>query len=329
MSSSTGKNERGKESDTLTNRYRRFLNSSLYKKFFFSSPYIKFSSLFSKKARLLWLNIEFTSLCNIKCRMCSLDQNAPQGFMEKKTLEKILDEIVSSKLLTVSNIALWYGGETLLHPDFENFLAMIGSFKKRKILFPYVTLLTNGVSLKGKKLDAILESNAVDMVLVSIDGGTRDSFEYWRRGANWENILQNVNNTVDKIKERGLNIKTGLVSIIEDPENISDDFKQLIRKTDKYLPRGFHSWDGSEEIEVSEKGEARKGLCYTVTRQLAVHWNGNVSPCCMDLNQRGTIGNVNECSIYEIYNSPERLKIINEMKKMRRKNIDLCKYCSN
>lgn len=329
MSSDTKKPEYKIVSGFIRRPIRRFLNTSFYHRIFFSSSFNRFHSAISNKARLLWLNVEFTSFCNIRCRMCSLDHSAPQGFMGKNTLEKILEEIVSSKFIKVSNLALWYGGETLLHPHLEDMLKMISLFKKREYIFPYVTLLTNGVLLKGKKLDSILNSGAVDLLLVSIDGGTKESFEYWRNGANWENVLHNVNRTVDKIKEKGLNLRTGLVSIIENPDKISEEFSRLIKKTDVYLPRTFHHWDGNSKIVAAKNTKVRNGLCYTVTRQLAVHWDGNVSPCCMDLNQRGTIGNVNKKSIYEIFNSPERLKIISEMEKMKRQNIDLCRHCSN
>ena len=112
---------------------RKFRNSYLYPKLFFNNVINRFYPLFSKKARLLWLNIEFTSLCNLHCRMCSLDTDIPGGFMEIGILQKILNEIGSSNLLQIKNLALWYGGETLLHPQLHKMLEMIASFKRKNI----------------------------------------------------------------------------------------------------------------------------------------------------------------------------------------------------
>jgi len=309
---------------------RKFRNSSLYSKLFFNNIINRFYPLFSKKARLLWLNIEFTSLCNLRCRMCSLDKNLSGGFMENEILQKILSEIVSSSLLRIKNLALWYGGETLLHPQLRKMLEIIASFKRKNIFFPYVTILTNGVLMKGEKLEAILQSGAADMVLFSVDGGTKESFEYLRNGATWEMLLDNINNLIAEIKSRKLPLKTGLVCIIENENIVSQEFKNLRDKVDIYLPRKFHSWDGSRPLGIPQKKELeKKGICYSITRQMAVHWNGNVSPCCMDLNQRGIIGNVKENSLYEIYHSLARGKIIEKMLKMNRGRIDSCRYCSS
>ena len=77
------------------------------------------------KARLLWLNIEFTSICNLKCRMCALDRSQPKGCMDENLFKKILNEINTSDQLKVDNISLWLGGETLLHTEFAKMLEVL------------------------------------------------------------------------------------------------------------------------------------------------------------------------------------------------------------
>ena len=110
----------------------------------------------------------------------------------------------------------------------------------------------------------------------------------------------------------------------------SSEFQQLINDVDEYMPRNMHAWDGSNDlgVEVNYNHGEKKGLCYFVLRQLAVHWNGDVSPCCIDLNRRGDLGSLKNKSIYEIYHSSERRMMISKMRKNNRKEIELCKKCN-
>ena len=178
--------------------FGKLKQSKVFQKTFYNTTVNRLYYKHGTKARLLWLNIEFTSICDLQCKMCALDRSQPKGFMDEKLFEKILNEITASDQLKVENISLWLGGETLLHPKFSRMLEIL-SFKRNEVKdFPYVTLLTNATSLQGKRADALLGTDAIDCILFSIDGGTKESFESLRRGAKWENVLKNIREFLSK-----------------------------------------------------------------------------------------------------------------------------------
>ncbi len=285
---------------------------------------------YGTRARLLWLNIEFTSLCNLKCKMCALDRSQPKGFMDKRLFEKIFDEINRSEQLKVDNISLWLGGETLLHPEFAKMLEILSVKRNEAKDFPYVTLLTNATLLHGERTDAILETDAVDCVMFSIDGGTKESFESLRSGAKWENILENVNDFLSKNMKSGKRLKTGLVSIVDPKMKFSNEFLALKKNIDQYLPRGFHNWDGSRKLPVDiERSAQKQGPCYMIMRNLAVHWDGRVSPCCYDINTRCPLGDLSNQKLYDIYHLNQRRLMISKMLGGLRREIALCRDCEH
>jgi len=301
----------------------------LFKKYSQSKYWVYFNYKFSKKVNLLSLLIEFTSVCNLRCKMCALD-HSQKGFMDPLLFENLIEQISDNSKHNIDNISLWLGGETLLHPKIDLMLDILSKVKNKNKIFPKVALLTNATVLDERKSDIIFGSNAVDSILFSVDGGNKESFEDLRVGANWENVLSNINIFLKKNREMKKNIRTGVISIIKPGVKLSSEFKKLINSVDEYMPRDAHSWDGSKElgIEIDYGKEGKKGLCYFVLRQLAVHWDGDVSPCCIDLNKRGVLGSLKDKSIYEIYHSNERRMIISKMYKNLRKEIELCKDCN-
>ena len=308
--------------------FRELKQNKLFMKILYHDRVNRLHYKHGTRARILWLNIEFTSICNLKCKMCALDRSQPKGFMDEKLFEKILDEINTSDQLKVENISLWLGGETLLHTEFAKMLEVLSLKRSEAKDFPYVTLLTNATLLHGKRTDAILKTDAIDCIMFSIDGGTKESFESLREGAKWENVLRNIREFLSKNIESGKRLKTGLVSIVDPKVKFSSEFLALKKSVDKYLPRDFHNWDGSRELTVDVKRSTQKaGLCHPIMRQMAIHWDGRVSPCCIDLNTRGPLGDLKNQKLYDIYHSNQRKSMISKMLRGLRKEIELCRDC--
>lgn len=143
-----------------------------------------------KRLDLNVLGIEFTNVCDLNCIWCPLERKRT-GFMKIELLRKILEEVVKEEN-KITNIALHHGGETTLHPGFEEMLDLIKEYKTSN--FPKVSLLTNANQLTKEKSKIIIDSNAIDWMRFSIDGGNKEDFEYIRRGAKWERVLENTNN---------------------------------------------------------------------------------------------------------------------------------------
>ncbi|MCQ9207492.1 MAG: radical SAM protein [Omnitrophica bacterium] len=285
---------------------------------------------FRKHPYFKYVDLEFTSCCDLRCIYCTLDSSRKKGFMPLKLYEEILQYIVDNnrKRITIEGLSLHNGGETLLHPKFCRMMEILG--KKRKITnnFPETALLTNATTLNSEKTACILNTECVDFMRFSVDGGTKESFERIRKGAKWEKILANIHSFLDENSKKKNPVKTGMISIFDEANPpLSDEFNDLIKRVDIYWPRRPHNFNGSKNMGLGPF-EKKTGLCNLVPIMVAILYDGTVSPCCNDLNGSGIIGDLNTEDLAQIFFGKPRSSIIEKMAHHKRRDIELCKDCA-
>jgi MoaA/NifB/PqqE/SkfB family radical SAM enzyme len=128
--------------------------------------------------------IEPTNRCNLECRTCIRNiWDEPLGEMKSATFSRIIEDLRSFS----SPPTIFFGGlgEPLVHPDiFE----MVG---QAKALGSPVELITNG-TLLTKDLSKRLIEVGLDMLWVSLDGATPESYADVRLGAALPEVLDNL-----------------------------------------------------------------------------------------------------------------------------------------
>jgi MoaA/NifB/PqqE/SkfB family radical SAM enzyme len=134
--------------------------------------------------RLAKVYIEPTNRCNLDCKTCMRnDWNEDLGRMERRTFGRIVEE-----LKTVSPApAIFFGGlgEPLMHPDIVEMVAAAKSFS------PTVELITNGTLLDVTMSNRLMDAG-LDMLWVSLDGATPESYADVRLGAALPKVLRNL-----------------------------------------------------------------------------------------------------------------------------------------
>ncbi|MCO6499254.1 MAG: radical SAM/SPASM domain-containing protein [Vicingus serpentipes] len=286
------------------------------------------------------VNIEFVSYCNLRCSFCSLDHEKPKERITPEVLEKFLAHLVNdNRFKKVEVIHLHNGGETLLHPKTGELLELIKRYKniakEKGNRFPAVNLLTNGTPLIEKKAIDIIKSEAIDVMRFSMDGGSPQRFEEMRIGAKWDTFYKNMKFFCDENKKSGGKIKTHIISVIDPNKTLKTDwmskeFVDLLNMVDSYELRHPHSWAGEIDIDGKSSNSMNKPHkigCGLLMHQLVLLPNGGINVCCADLNAKGVIGNINDQSLFDIYNSPKRKKWIELMYQGKKSEIELCKNC--
>lgn len=140
--------------------------------------------------------IEVTTYCNLKCSTCREfeDQFGEGGMISKHmTLEKFRE--ILSKLPYLTNLRLNGIGEPLLNPQL---FKMINYASSKGIRTNFVT---NGTMLK-KDATAELINSGLNLLIFSIDGAGKETFERVRAGAKFDEVCQNIRNIVGIKKER-------------------------------------------------------------------------------------------------------------------------------
>lgn len=282
-----------------------------------------------RRAVIRELNFELCSACNLRCKWCSLNSLLRGGVMKIETFKKVLEEIRDEEKFQVRTLNLHHSGDVLLHPKFGEFLDAVSAEKTRRpATFPHVQLLTSATHLKGDKAEALLESDAVDWLRFSVDGGNPKDFEAIRVGAKWDQVVGNINAFLDEADRRGKKIRTGIISVFETSEpDISDEFRRLVHRVTNYMPRLPHNWVGKKDLGVPATPVHPQGLCSFILSQIVVLYDGKVTLCCADLNGEGVIGDHSTESLYDIFRGEKRARHIQFMREERRKELPFCGTC--
>lgn len=128
--------------------------------------------------------LEPTNRCNLDCRTCIRNQwDSQPGSMRADTIERVLEslaEIDPPPLVHLSGL-----GEPLMHPRTPEIIAQIHALGCR------TEIITNGTLLTKEKGRQLIEAG-LDMLWVSIDGATPESYMDVRLGAELPQVLENM-----------------------------------------------------------------------------------------------------------------------------------------
>lgn len=127
------------------------------------------------------LFLEPSANCNLQCTTCvTVDyRTRNKGFMEFDNFKKVVDEVRPSYLVLGG-----YGEPTLN----KRYLDMIRYAKSRRIS---VKSVTNATTLNEKTADEIVLSG-LDLLNISLDGATKETFEKIRVGADYDTVIRNI-----------------------------------------------------------------------------------------------------------------------------------------
>lgn len=262
------------------------------------------------------LIIESTNFCNLKCKMC------PRRFMKREVgmmsfdlFKKIIDE---GSCLEFVWMHLF--GEALFN---KNLVQMIEYAKEKGVK---VGLSTNSKLLTQNNFDGLLLSG-LDILIVNLYDDKQQDGEITVRDVDEiEGFLENKAESDTKI------VVQKIKACVEPNLNEMIDRWGRFSNVIPYV-KGFHSWaDQIEEItevgidvvEKDESGEER--LCLEPWRGFAVYWNGDCALCCNDYDGKVTVGNVNEESIDDVWNSEKMQDVRRKFVKNDYEN-PLCRSC--
>ena len=138
--------------------------------------------------------VEPTNRCNLDCRTCIRnDWESPPGRMSQRTFSRVLESL--RQIDPPPIIHLGGLGEPLFHPKTPEFVARLKELGGR------VEMITNGTLLTRQKSLDLIEAG-LDMLWVSLDGATPESYADVRLGAELPQVLDNMR-TLRKLRPGG------------------------------------------------------------------------------------------------------------------------------
>ena len=334
------------------------LNYIHYYSFYLNRNPILRKYLYKFKPYPSYLEIEVTTRCNLRCKMCEHTYwKEPSCDMTFEQFKKIIDQFPKLKWIGLTGI-----GESFVHKDF---LKMLKYVKDRGI---YVEIFDN-FFLIDKETSRQMIDIGVDRIILSIDAATKETYEKIRVGSNFDKVIQNVKDFLELRREKGTFFPKFEFNYVINSMNIHEavkfidlvdsfGYKDLYAgKTINYA-RMLHPFEEIKDLFVEVPKETVKALHKKAKEVgMTIGWNddvvvnkpplcqckewimpfifatGHVTPCCAnneanrrDFQKATALGNVYEKPFKEIWNGE---KFEDLRKKLSKNQIPrVCSYCS-
>ena len=236
----------------------------------------------------LQVNIEITSACNLRCKMCyrNYNMNSRSGYLSIEDIRTIVDQFSEADIPS-----LWIsGGEPLLHPDICNLLNILGEANPLDFW-----MVTNGLLMTEEIADAIIKSG-LTWLSVSIDAATSDTYRKIR-GGDIDNVRRNIELFLEARKKKQSALPFLRVSFVKMKENRGEEQAFIDEWSDKADIIDFQTLADYHNLDAFNCEDVLNSdyVCTAPFTLLSVLPNGDLIPCCN--------GFFSEKSAYNIYNT--------------------------
>lgn len=278
------------------------------------------------------VDVELTNHCNLSCIFCGQQaMKRPKGYMNENVFKRIIDECAQYD----AGIRFIRYGEPFLHKNIIEYCRYV----KSKGLLLHIT--NNGIIITEEHMKSIVDIG-VDSIIFSFQGLTKDEYEGLRNNKQYDLLVENI---IKLVKIRGEKEKPYIhisTTITDETDEQVNEFKKHwenivdsvgIGKTNlSYLSEHqIKSFEVLNKLELIKKRETIKKVyrpCSEIYQKLSVDWDGNITCCCSDFDNFMTLANINDTTLYEIWNNSKKLKLIREMlDKNMHYTFALCRGC--
>lgn len=253
--------------------------------------------------------VETITACNLRCRTCHLGGGRIRRQGKAMSWEHFTE--VADKIAPYAKqVLLFQWGEPLLHPRIFDMIRYV----KR---FAAVTISTNGNTLTPEVAQRLISSEP-DLIIFSLDGMDRETYESFRQGGDFTKALAGLRNLVAarselqgrsrivlqfivlKGNEGQLRQVESLAKSLNVYLSLKSPYVPDLAMAKEYLPRN----PTFRRYEVTDDGLALKFDrfgCREAWKTFYVLVNGDVNPCCHDYNATLLMGNLLEQPLMDIW----------------------------
>lgn len=160
------------------------------------------------------LNIAITDMCNLGCRHCprTYDDSIDLDQLDPERVKAIIDEVSPQTAQIQISAGL---GEPLLY---DGVFDVIKHAKNQNMR---LRMMSNATVLDEDKANRLLDLD-IDHLAISLDGATAETYEKIRVGADFENVISNVDRFCTLKDERGVAVDTQLSPVLFVGENLEE-----------------------------------------------------------------------------------------------------------
>jgi len=252
------------------------------------------------------IHIEVTNACNLKCVMCPrTTMDRPVGHMSRELFAKLVAELAPRRAW-IESVALMGLGEPFLHKDLFA-LARLA----RDAALPNLYTSTNVTLLDEERVNRLFADNVFDLLICSVDGVTKQTYESVRPGQSYEIVENNMERLLAAKRERGakrpaIELQILLMKQTENEvEAFCERWAPMLGPTDRILVKEADTFGGQVpdvRIAAQQRREpAARFACRQLWKDLSIGWDGQVTVCCKDVLYKLAVGNVAEERLVDLW----------------------------
>ncbi|MGE5569249.1 MAG: radical SAM/SPASM domain-containing protein [Rhodospirillales bacterium] len=265
--------------------------------------------------------VETTAKCNLYCPMCPRETHKQP---KEDMASEVFDRLVKESSGTAEHMMLIGLGEPLLDPKIFDRIEYCARHGISTLLS------TNGTLLDEVNAGRLLCS-PLEHITLSFDGATKESFEFYRKGARFEKVRDNFVRFCRMKAASGARVHV-VVQMVRMERNAGevDDFVRFWRAV-----------PGVDQVRIKEDetnlmrpaaghsaGDWKHPCHYLWRGPMYVKHNGDVYPCCQSYMLGGKpLGNLASQSVGELWNSPQMRWMRQLHAENRAGEIDVCARC--
>lgn len=270
------------------------------------------------------LDIELSAVCNLRCEHCFQNGllEGRLGLMSRGLFTRIIDEGRERGLCAVK---LQVRGESFLHPELFAFIAYA---KDAGIMDVQIT--TNATLLDAAAIERTLQSG-LDGIIFSFDRHHAESHR--RRRGDYLAIEEGIRAFLAARARHGRSAPWVRVqaSVAEsDPGACSAYREHLLERfplAESVAVNRLHDFSYERDSYPDLHRNYRLLPCNYPMQRLAVFWDGAVTVCCMDYNNRFALGDARAQTIAGIWLSPALARFRERQLAGRRRQMPVCGAC--
>jgi radical SAM protein with 4Fe4S-binding SPASM domain len=286
------------------------------------------------------ISFEPTTACNLRCPECPSGLRSfsrPTGNLKQDLFRRVIDELAPD----LSALTFYFQGEPFINPGFLEMAA----YASDKGL--YTSTSTNAHFLDDAKAEATVRSG-LSRLIVSIDGTTQKTYSAYRREGSLEKVIAGAERIVEWKKRlksmtphvifqflvvrpnehqipeaRALAKRIGVDDLwlktaqVYDPKEDHPLIPQQ-QQYSRYRRNSDGSWGVKNKLDDN---------CWKMWHSCVITWDGRVVPCCFDKDAHHVLGDLQQKSFREIWNS-EAYNAFRRTLFQSRSQIEMCRNCS-
>ncbi|MEW5765614.1 MAG: radical SAM/SPASM domain-containing protein [Acidobacteriota bacterium] len=276
------------------------------------------------------IQIQTVTGCNGACVFCPYPltvESQPKGSMSQEMFERVIEEAAAHGVRRISPYLM---NEPFLDPTLLDKLAFI----RERAPGAKVVLTTNGSRLTPDVADRLLAMDALHSLYISFQGVEKAAYESTMRGSLvFERTLENVLGLVEKWKRKGGRSRFSIVVTMVQTNRIDAEkavaFWRSKGVESKWTPLENRGRLIATAQELAPPGRPLRPYahCTRLFKQAYLLFNGDLVLCCTDYTRKMVLGNIQNSTLRDVWNSPKAWTIRRLYSEGRLDQLPLCEGC--